>query len=144
MQATESNETRRSLMDLHGDRCYFRYSQTTPFWLLLLHFVSTSVFAFCSLSRTYRTFFTMYATVALVYHQAQDDLHRFRTYQAPVSQTTLPVPDPFRYINRGRDTDKYRIVTDNAERLMFSVQLTAAIVSRDLETLYRFFSSVIN
>ncbi|XP_071083577.1 uncharacterized protein [Haliotis cracherodii] len=81
-------------MDLHGDHCHFRYSQTTPFWLFLLHFVSTSVFTFCSLSRTYRTFFTMYATVALAYHQAQDDLHRFRTYQAPVSQKTLPVPDP--------------------------------------------------
>ncbi|XP_071107424.1 uncharacterized protein [Haliotis cracherodii] len=81
-------------MDLHGDRCHFRYSQTTPFWLLLLHFVSTSVFAFCSLSRTYRTFCTMYASVALVYHQALDDLHRFRTSPAPVSQTNLPVPDP--------------------------------------------------
>ncbi|XP_071083288.1 uncharacterized protein [Haliotis cracherodii] len=81
-------------MDLLGDRCYFRYSQTTPFWLLLLHFVSTSVFAFCSLSRTYLTFCTMYATVALAYHQAHDDLHRFRNYQAPVSQKTLPVPDP--------------------------------------------------
>ncbi|XP_048257583.1 uncharacterized protein LOC124140157 isoform X5 [Haliotis rufescens] len=81
----------------------------------------------------------MYAAVALVYHQAQDDLHRFRNYQAPVSQKTLPVPDPFRYINHGRDTDKYRIVTDNAERLMFPVQLTAGIMSRDLETLYKIF-----
>ncbi|XP_071083640.1 uncharacterized protein [Haliotis cracherodii] len=81
-------------MGLHGDPCYFRYSQTTPFWLLLLHFVSTSVFTFCSLSRKYRTFFTMYATVALVYHQAQDDLHRFRNYHSSVSQKTFPVPDP--------------------------------------------------
>ncbi|XP_071103008.1 uncharacterized protein [Haliotis cracherodii] len=36
----------------------------------------------------------MYATVALVYHQAHDDLHRFRTSQAPVSKKSLPVPDP--------------------------------------------------
>ncbi|XP_046358146.2 uncharacterized protein LOC124136303 isoform X2 [Haliotis rufescens] len=129
MQATESNETRRSLMDLHGDRCYFRYSQTTPFWLLLLHFVSTSVFAFCSLSRTYRTFFTMYATVALVYHQAQDDLHRFRTYQAPVSQTTLPVPDPFRYITRGKDTDKYRIPEPRCDRQCRATDVSSTVDS---------------
>ncbi|XP_048257412.1 uncharacterized protein LOC124136302 [Haliotis rufescens] len=116
-------------MDLHGDRCYFRYSQTTPFWLLLLHFVSTSVFAFCSLSRTYRTFFTMYATVALVYHQAQDDLHRFRTYQAPVSQTTLPVPDPFRYINCWRDTDKYRIPEPRCDRQCRTTDVSSTVDS---------------
>ncbi|XP_046573939.1 uncharacterized protein LOC124281973 [Haliotis rubra] len=56
--------------------------------------VSTSVLTFCSLSRTHLTFCTMYASVALAYHQAVDDLHRFRTYPAPVSQKTLPVPDP--------------------------------------------------
>ncbi|XP_046574020.1 uncharacterized protein LOC124282090 [Haliotis rubra] len=67
---------------------------TTPFWLLMLHFVSTSVLTFRCLSRTYLTFCTMYASVALAYHQAVDDLHRFRTYQAPVSQKSLPVPDP--------------------------------------------------
>ncbi|XP_046358142.2 uncharacterized protein LOC124136299 isoform X2 [Haliotis rufescens] len=127
-------------MDLLGDRCYFRYSQKTPFWLLLLHFVSTSEFAFYSLSRTYRTFITMYAAVALVYHQAQDDLHRFRNYQAPVYQKTLPVPDPFRYINRGRDTDKYRIPEPRCDRqCRATVQLTAGIMSRDLETLYKIF-----
>ncbi|XP_067685066.1 uncharacterized protein [Haliotis asinina] len=36
----------------------------------------------------------MYASVALAYYQAGDDLHRFTLYQAPVSPKCLLVPDP--------------------------------------------------
>ncbi|XP_067682529.1 uncharacterized protein [Haliotis asinina] len=36
----------------------------------------------------------MYASVAFTPHQAVEDHHRFRTFQAPVSQQTLLVPDP--------------------------------------------------